>query len=81
MFPYQIYKALSDERIRDLMAEARQYEMASAARRARRELTPPSSRLKAVEARMQVLFHVRPAARAGSTTTSASGAGPMGCAA
>jgi hypothetical protein len=81
MFPYQIYKALSDEHIRDLTAEARRYELASAAIRARRDLTEPSSRLKGAAARMRALLHVRHGARARSTMTSASGAGPMGCSA
>jgi hypothetical protein len=79
MFPYQIYQALSEQRIRDLMAEARRHELTVAARNVPRNPIRPSSRLKGVAARLVALLHLRGGAPARSTMTTPSGAGPMGC--
>jgi hypothetical protein len=91
MLPYQIYQALTDQRTRDLMAAARHRELLAAAKHQHHDLTEPSSRLREVAAQMVALLHVRRGARSrsavsslrssGSTMTSATGAGPMGCSA
>jgi hypothetical protein len=70
MSHYEMSRALSDQHIRDLVA---------AARRHCGSLTAPSSRHKDVTARMLALLHMLRGARAHSTVTSTSGAGPMGC--
>ena len=81
MVPYQVYEVLSAQRNRELEARARRYEQRSSAQFALTGTTRPTSRFKGAVARIVGLVHVRSDARAGSTTTSASGAGPMGCAA
>jgi hypothetical protein len=79
MFPYQIYQALTDQRRRDLMAEARRHEVIAQARNASRDLAEPSSRLRDAAGHLLALLHVREGVTDGSTRTA--GAGPMGCAA
>jgi hypothetical protein len=79
MFPYQIYQALTDQRQRDLMAEARRQQLVAEAMHARRDLTAPSSRLRDAAGHLLALLHVRDGARDGSPQTA--GPGPMGCAA
>jgi hypothetical protein len=83
MFPYQIYQALSDQRMHDLRAEARRHEQIAQARLARAN-TQRSSRLKDVVRHLEAVLHISTRAAtsglpARSTTTSASTAGPMGC--
>ncbi|HEX7536218.1 MAG TPA: hypothetical protein VF391_04360 [Dermatophilaceae bacterium] len=79
MFPYQIYQALTDQRLRDLMAEARRQELVAEAMHARRDLTAPSSRLRDAAAHLLALLHVRDGAR--DRSAQVAGAGPIGCAA
>jgi hypothetical protein len=90
MLHYMLYKALSDERTRDAVAAARRHQLIDAAIHDSRHATERASRLQGVTARMVALLNgLRHAgarstvtsARGGSTTTSASGAGPIGCAA
>lgn len=91
MLPYQIYQALTDERTRDLVAAARRHEMLVADRYDSTDATESSSRLMDLIAQMVALFHIRrgvhprstvTSARAsGSTMTSTSAAGPIGCSA
>ena len=87
MFPYQIYQALSDQHIRNMLAEARRQELLAEARRHQRTVaaahvgptkltaysSPPRSRI----AHLLALAHLRRGDRAASTTTSSPG--PMGC--
>jgi hypothetical protein len=79
MFPYQIYQAMTDQRIRDLVAEARRHELVAEARNAHRDHAEASSRLKDTAARIRVLLHVTDHSRERSTMATTSGAGPMGC--
>jgi hypothetical protein len=78
MLPYQIYQALTDERVRELLAEARRHELVTAARHTPADLSKSSSRLKNAAGRILALLRIRDA-HARSATTSATGAGPMGC--
>jgi hypothetical protein len=80
VFPYQIYQALSDQRIRELMAEARHHELVAIAKHSRMERTETPTRLKHAAAQLLALLHVGRDARASSRMT-ASAAGPMGCSA
>ena len=87
MFPYQIYQALSDQHIADMLAEARRQELVAEARRHQRtvaaahlaptKLTAYSSPPKSRVAHLLALAHLRRGDRAASTTTSSPG--PMGC--
>jgi hypothetical protein len=78
MLPYQIYQALSDERVRELLAEARRHDLMTEARHAPTDLRASSSRLRNATGHLLALLRVRDA-RARTATTSATGAGPMGC--
>jgi hypothetical protein len=78
MLPYQIYQALSDERVRELLAEARRHDLMTEARRNPADLGKSSSRLRDATGRLLTLLRVRDA-QARTATTSATGAGPMGC--
>lgn len=87
MLHYMLYKALADERTRDRVAAARRYQLTAPAVDDSRDATERASRLRHVTARMVALLNgVRGARSAvtsshgGSTLTSASGAGPIGCA-
>lgn len=80
MFPYQIYQALSDQRMRELSAEARHHEMVAVARLARRERAESRYRLRHATARTLALLRFLRGAGADSTV-SARAAGPMGCSA
>ena len=88
MLHYMLYKALADERTRDRVAAAMRYQLTAPAVDDSRDATERASRLKHVTARMLALLNgVRARARSavtsshgGSTLTSASGAGPIGCA-
>ena len=78
MFPYQIYQALSDQHIRDMLAEARRHQRTvAAAHLAPTKLPAYSSPPKNRVAHLLALAHLRRGARAASTTTSSPG--PMGC--
>jgi hypothetical protein len=91
MLHYLLYKALSDERSRNAVAAARRHEVIAAAAHDSRDTTGWASRLKDVTRRTVALLSGPRGARAGSTVTSprvggsrmtsASGAGPIGCAA
>jgi len=90
MLHYMLYKALADERTRDAVAAARRHALIAAAIRDSRDATERASRLKDVAARMMALLNGPRGARArstvtsargGSSLTSASGAGPIGCSA
>ena len=81
MLPYQIYKALTDERTREVVAAAERHRLLAEARYNSTDTIEPSSRFKDVTARTVALLQVRRGAGAGSTVTSTSGAGPMGCSA
>jgi hypothetical protein len=78
MLPYQIYQALSDQRARELIAEARRHDLMTAARHAPADRGASSSRLKSAARRFLALLRVRDA-HTGPATTRAAGAGPMGC--
>jgi hypothetical protein len=78
MLPYQIYQALTDEHVRELQARARRHDLVTAARRNPADLSKSSSRLKNAAGRLLAAFRIRDT-RTGSATTSATGAGPMGC--
>jgi hypothetical protein len=78
MLPYQIYQALTDERVRELLAEARRRDLTTAARHTPADLSASSYRLRNAAVRLLALLRVRDA-RTRSATTSATGAGPMGC--
>jgi hypothetical protein len=78
MLPYQIYQALTDEHVRELLAKARRHELVTAARLTPADLGESSSRLKNATGRFLAVLHVR-GAHARSATSSATGAGPMGC--
>lgn len=80
MLPYQIYKALTDQRTREVVAAAERHRLLAEARYSSTDTIEPSSRFKDVTARTVALLQVRRGA-AGSTVTSTSGAGPMGCSA
>jgi len=80
MLPYQIYQALTDEHVRELLAEARRHDLVTAARHTSADLTDSSSRLKNATGRIAALLRIRDA-HVRSATPSASQAGPMGCAA
>lgn len=81
MLHYMLYKALSDERTRGAAAAARHHQMIAAAIHDSRDATERPSRLNDVTARMVTLLNGLRGARARSTVTSASGAGPIGCSA
>lgn len=84
MLHYQLSMALTDLRIADLVADARRHELIAEAKRRQRDRGESSSRLDAVSdriARRVSLLNTRNTARAGSTVTSLSDAGPMGCSA
>jgi len=91
MYPYQLSKVLADQRIHDMVAAGERHRLVAAAQRPHRGLTQSPSRLKDVISQMVTLLHVRASARAhssvtstragGTTMTSASGAGPVGCSA
>ena len=81
MLHYMLYKALSDERTREVVAAAGRHQMTAAAIHDSRDAAERPSPLKDVTARMVALFNGLRGARARSTVTSASGAGPIGCSA
>jgi hypothetical protein len=70
MVHQEMSTARADRRIRALV---------TAAKHARRDLSDPSSPLKDHAAHTCTALDFRGGAPAGSTMTSASGAGPMGC--
>jgi hypothetical protein len=78
MLPYQIYQALTDERVRELMAEARRHDLATAARHTSADRSGSSPRLRRAAGRILDLLRIRHA-HARPATSSAAGAGPMGC--
>ena len=78
MFPYQIYQALSDQHIRDMLTEARRHQRTVAATHlAPTKLTAYSTPPKSRVAHLLALAHLRRGDRAASTTTTSPG--PMGC--
>ena len=85
MFPYQITQALADQHIRDLQTDARRHRQAAEARLAgtnAAHATNASSRVTAAVAHLRALVLGRQGADTRSTTSTtsqASGAGPMGC--
>ena len=86
MFPYQITQALADQHIRDLQTDARRHRQAAEARLAgtnAAHATNASSRVTAAVAHLRALVLGRQGADTRSTitttTSQASGAGPMGC--
>ena len=89
MFPYQITQALADQHIRDLQTDARRHRQAAEPRLAGTKAanTPNStngtSRLTEAVAHLRALVLGRQGADTRSTiattTSQASGAGPMGC--
>jgi len=83
MFPYQITQALADQHIRDLQTDARRHRQAAEARLAGTNATNASSRVTAAVAHLRALVLGRQGADTRSTiattTSQASGAGPMGC--
>ena len=82
MFPYQITQALADQHIRDLQTDARRHRQAAEARLAGTNAANASSRLTEAVAHLRALVLGRQGADTRSTTTTtsqASGAGPMGC--
>ncbi len=84
MLHYQMSMALTDLRIRDLLADARRHELIAEAKRAQSHRGESSSRLSAASeqiVRTVSRLNSRDGARAGSTVTSLSDAGPMGCSA
>lgn len=91
MVPYQIYKALADQRIHDRVAGAERHARLAAATRDSSDATRLSTRVEVVTSRIMAQFHVRRSANASSmathahanvpTMTSGSGAGPIGCSA
>jgi len=81
MLPYQIYKALTDERTRAVVAAAERHRLLAAGRYSSTDTNESSSRFKDVTARTVALLQVRRGAGVRSTVTSVSGAGPMGCSA
>jgi hypothetical protein len=89
MLHYMLYKALSDERTRNAVAAARRHQLTAATIHDSRHATERASRLQGVTVRMVALLNGLRGARArstvtsargGSNLTSASGAGPIGCA-
>ncbi|HYO19171.1 MAG TPA: hypothetical protein VES02_10970 [Dermatophilaceae bacterium] len=85
MFPYQIYQALTDQRLRDLSAEARHRKLVAEALLASTEPAGRRSPLRDAVTRLVALTHLRASAptsgpSARSRMTSAPSAGPMGCA-
>ena len=87
MLHYLLYKALADDRSRDLIAVARRRQLVAEAIHDSRETRSRAARLRAFTVRMVALLKgARPHATAtasrggGSTTTSAPGAFPIGCA-
>lgn len=90
MLPYLFYRALADEHTRDLVAAARRHELIAATTHGSRHTTERASRLKDMASRMVFLLNgIRrsgapstvTSSRAGSTLTSTSLAGPVGCSA
>jgi len=83
MFPYQITQALADQHICDLQTDARRHRQAAEARLAGTNATNASSRVTAAVAHLRALVLGRQGADTRSTiattTSQASGAGPMGC--
>lgn len=79
MFPYQIYQALADERVRDLMSQARGREQLAAARHARSSRTTSALTLRRAASQLWALARTRDSSRATSARTSTRSAGPMGC--
>ena len=83
MLQYLLFKALADERTRDVVEAARRHQLVAEAIRQPSEASSPSSHLRDVTARMVALLSGRRAPNphaSGSRLTSASGAGPIGCA-
>ena len=81
MLHYLLYKALLDERTRDLVAESRCHQLVAEAIHDSGQGNEWAPRLKTVTASLVLRFNGRRGARAGSTATSVSGVGPMGCSA
>jgi hypothetical protein len=81
MLHYLLYRALAQERTRDLVAGARRHQLVAGAIHDSRAAKSPSTRLRDVSARMVALLNGRRGARPDTTVTSSLGAaGPMGCA-
>ncbi|MEP7193248.1 MAG: hypothetical protein ABI903_10315 [Actinomycetota bacterium] len=88
MFPYQIYQALTEQRMRELRAEARHHELVREVLRAERNQVRPPSGLRVLIDHLATLAHLstrapsngaRARSATTSPTTSTSTAGPMGC--
>ena len=79
MFPYQIYKVLTDQRLSELRAEARHHATVAEARRARRHPAAQPSRARDASRGLLALLRVRHDALPKSTMTPPSGTSPMGC--
>jgi hypothetical protein len=88
MLHYLLDKALADEHTRDLLAVARRHQLVAEATHRYRVAKSPAACLRDVAARMVALLNgprrtrsTMTSTRGGSSTlTSASGAGPIGCA-
>ena len=90
MLHYLLYKALADERTRDLVAVARRRQLVAEIIHDSRDARSRSGRLRGFTVRMVALLNGRRGARPRWTTTStlgggsrptpASNAGPIGCA-
>ena len=90
MLHYLLYKALADERARDLVAVARRRQLVAEAIRDSKDGRSRAARLRRLTVRMLALLNGRRGARPGGTAASAPGggsrpisasnAGPIGCA-
>jgi hypothetical protein len=81
MLHYLLYKALAEERTRNLVAVARRHQLVAEAIHESREAKSPVARLRDVTARMVALLNGRRGARPDANVTSSRGAaGPIGCA-
>lgn len=81
MLHYEMSKAVADQRIRELVASSGRRALLSAARADSASATGSSRHVKDLTTALVALFQVRRGTAVGSTATSGSGAGPMGCAA
>jgi hypothetical protein len=90
MLHYLLYKALAEERARDLVAVARRRQLVAEAIRDSKDGRSRAAHVRAFTVRMVALLNGRRGARPGGTATStlgggsrpisASNAGPIGCA-
>jgi hypothetical protein len=75
MLHYLLYKALADERTRDLVAVARRHQLVAEAIHDSRDTKSPAARLRDVAARMVFLLNGRRGARPHATVTPTLGGG------